>query len=125
MMQIHFSNIFLWGFIGTILLTTILSASHQLGWSRMSFPYILGTMVTPNRYRANLIGFVLHFLNGWLFSVVYAFVFESWGEAGWWRGAALGFLHGMFSLVTIMPLLPGIHPRMASEHRGPTPTREL
>jgi hypothetical protein len=24
-----------------------------------------------------------------------------------------------------MPLLPGLHPRMASEHRGPEPTRLL
>jgi hypothetical protein len=28
-------------------------------------------------------------------------------------------------LVTVMPLLPGLHPRMASEQRGPTPTRQL
>jgi hypothetical protein len=24
-----------------------------------------------------------------------------------------------------MPVLPGLHPRMASEQRGPTPTRQL
>jgi hypothetical protein len=33
--------------------------------------------------------------------------------------------HALFVLVILMPLLPGLHPRMASELRGPQPTREL
>jgi hypothetical protein len=28
-------------------------------------------------------------------------------------------------VVALLPLLPGLHPRMASEHRGPEPTRAL
>jgi hypothetical protein len=34
-------------------------------------------------------------------------------------------VHGTFVLVAAMPILPGLHPRMASEQRGPTPTRQL
>jgi hypothetical protein len=27
--------------------------------------------------------------------------------------------------MAVMPILPGLHPRMASEHRGPEPTARL
>ena len=34
-------------------------------------------------------------------------------------------MHGLAVLIAVMPVLPGFHPRMASEHHGPAPTREL
>ena len=34
-------------------------------------------------------------------------------------------MHALIVLIAIMPLLPSVHPRMASEHRGPEPTRQL
>ncbi len=58
------------GFAGTVVLTTLLAASQGLGLTRMNLPYLLGTMVTPNRDRAKLIGFGMHFLNGWLFAAI-------------------------------------------------------
>jgi hypothetical protein len=118
-------SILLWGFIATVVLTGTTSASQGLGFSRMSIPFILGTMVTPDRYRATAWGFLMHFVNGWLFASVYALAFESWQRATWWLGAAAGLVHGLFVLLTLMPLLPGLHPRMASEQHGPTPTRQL
>lgn len=114
-----------WGFVATIVLTTVMSAAQGLGLSRMSVPFILGTMVTPNRDRAPLFGFLIHLANGWLFALLYAFAFESWGRATWWSGAGIGLVHGLAVLVAVMPLLPGLHPRMATEHRGPEPTRAL
>jgi hypothetical protein len=91
----------LWGFVGTLVLTTLMAGSQGLGLSRINFPFMLGTMFTPNRDRAKLIGFGVHFLNGWIFASVYAAAFES------------------------MPALPAMHPRMASEQDGPTPTKQL
>jgi hypothetical protein len=91
----------------------------------MSIPFMLGTMFTPDRLLAYVLGFVFHLLNGWIFSILYALAFESWGRATWWLGCGIGLLHGTFVLVALMPVLPGMHPRMASEHRGPTPTRQL
>jgi uncharacterized membrane protein YagU involved in acid resistance len=46
-------------------------------------------------------------------------------RATWWVGALVGLVHALFVLVAAMPLLPGMHPRMASEQRGPSPTRQL
>lgn len=115
----------LWGFVATIVLTTIMAAAQMFGLSRMSIPFLLGTMFTPNRSRARVVGFLMHLMNGWIFAFIYAFAFESWERATVWLGAAIGLVHVLFVLLAGMPVLPGMHPRMASEERGPEPTRQL
>ena len=121
----NWGGVLLWGFVGTVVLTTLLTGSQELGLTRMSLPYLLGTMLTPDRDRAKLIGVGMHLVNGWLFAFVYAAGFESWRRASWWLGALIGLVHGSFVLLAGMPLLPAMHPRMASEQHGPTPTRQL
>jgi hypothetical protein len=115
----------LWGFVGTVVLTTIMAGSQTLGLTRMNIPYLLGTMFTANRDRAKVIGVGMHLVLGWLFALLYAAAFYAWGAAGWWRGALIGLVHSAFLLVVGMPILPGIHPRMASENQGPTANRQL
>ena|SRR5688572_29809250 len=100
----------LWGFVGTVILTTLMAGSQGLGLSRINFPFMLGTMFTPNRDRAKLIGFGVHFLNGWIFASVYATAFESWRRATWWLGGAIGLVHALYVLVVAMPALPAMHP---------------
>jgi hypothetical protein len=121
----NLESILLWGFVATIVLTTIMQGGQGIGLSRMSLPFMLGTMFTANRDRAGMLGFLVHLLNGWLFALLYALAFESWRRATWWLGAGIGLVHGLAVLVALMPVLPGFHPRMASEQRGPEPTREL
>ncbi|HVL24505.1 MAG TPA: hypothetical protein VM450_10490 [Thermomicrobiales bacterium] len=115
----------LWGFVGTVVLTGLMAGSQALGLTRMNLPYMVGTMVTSNRDRAKLVGFLLHLVNGWLFAGVYAAAFQSWRRASWRLGALIGLVHALFVLAAAMPLLPSLHPRMASEDQGPTPTRQL
>ncbi len=124
-MQPNFHSVLLWGFAATLVLTTTMSASQGLRLTRMSIPVMLGTMLSANLDRAPIYGFGLHLLNGWVFSTLYALAFEAWNQATWWMGAVLGLLHGLFVLVALMPVLPSIHPRMASEHRQPEPTALL
>jgi hypothetical protein len=121
----NLESVLLWGFVATIALTTLVQGGQSLGLSRMSLPFILGTMFTANRDRAAMVGFLVHLLNGWLFAFLYALAFESWGRATWWLGGGIGLVHGLAVLVALMPVLPGFHPRMASEERGPEPTRML
>jgi uncharacterized membrane protein YagU involved in acid resistance len=115
----------LWGFAATVVLTSLMAGSQALGLTRMNLPFMLGTMATPDRDRAKLVGFGLHLVNGWLFAGLYAAAFESWRRATWRLGAAIGLVHALFVLVAAMPVLPAMHPRMASEHDGPTPTKQL
>jgi hypothetical protein len=56
----------LWGFVSTVVLTSILAGSQGIGMTRMNIPYLLGTIFTPGRDKAKFIGFFLHFVNGWI-----------------------------------------------------------
>jgi hypothetical protein len=113
------------GFLATLAMSTVLSLSQGLGLTRMNLPYMIGTIVTPNRERARLYGFLIHLLNGWAFSILYILIFESWHMANWWSGMLLGFAQALFTLTVGMSLMPGLHPRMASEQHGPNAVRQL
>jgi hypothetical protein len=127
--DIDLSRALVAGFFATIVMTTLMSGSQGLGLSRMSLPFLLGSVFTPDRNRANVAGFLLHFFNGWVFSLVYALAFAlvlgKTGRASWWLGGIFGLVQGLFVLTALMPLLPSLHPRMATEDYGPTPTRQL
>ena len=115
----------LWGFAATIVLTTVMAGSQALGVTRMNIPFLLGTMVTPNRDRARVYGIGVHLVIGWLFSLIYVSAFQLAHLSTWWFGAVIGLTHGAFVLAVGMPAMPALHPRMASELRGPTVVRQL
>jgi uncharacterized membrane protein YeaQ/YmgE (transglycosylase-associated protein family) len=118
-------SILLWGFAATVVLTGLTIASQSLGLTRIDLPFIIGTMLSSNRDRAKVLGFFLHLINGWIFAVVYALFFEQLHVATWWFGTLLGCIQGLFIVVAVLPILPGMHPRMVSDFRGPEPTRLL
>jgi hypothetical protein len=115
----------LWGFVATMILTGLISAGQGLGLTRLDLPYILGSLFTPNRDRAKVVGTGIHLVNGWMFAGIYAVIFESLRRSGWWLGACMGLTQAAVLLAAGLRLLPSVHPRMASEERGPTPTRQL
>jgi hypothetical protein len=109
------------GFAGTLVLTTALRAGNELNLTRMDLPFLLGTAFSADRTRAKALGYVLHFLAGIVFALVYYAIFAAIGRSGWWLGAAFGLAHGLFSgtaLVNI--LLPLIHPRMGTPSTAAT-----
>ena len=52
------------GFIGTLVLTTTLTAASELRVTRMDIPFLLGTAWTQDRTRARVLGYALHFMAG-------------------------------------------------------------
>jgi hypothetical protein len=124
-MLMNWSSWLIWGFASTVVLTSILAGSQGIGLTRMNIPYMLGTIFTPNRDRAKFIGFFLHFVNGWIFSLVYVAAFELLGRSTWWFGALIGLVQATFVLTMLLPILPALHPRMANEEYGPTVVRQL
>ena len=107
------------GFVATVVLTGIMVASQLLGFSRMDLPLMLGTILVEDPDRARIVGFFMHLVNGQLFALLYMAAFALIGFASWWLGALFGLVHGLAALTIIVPLLPGLHPRMASERSGP------
>jgi hypothetical protein len=124
-MSINWQSILVWGFGATLSLTTIIVVAQSIGLTRIDIPFIIGTMVTPQRDRAKVIGVLMHIFNGWWFAIAYAVFFETLGRATWPLGMLFGAIQGLVVIALVFPLLPGIHPRMVSDSRGPEPTRLL
>lgn len=113
------------GFLATLALSTLLATSQGFGLTRMNLPYLIGTFVTAEREKARFYGFLLHLVNGLIFSILYVLLFQAVHMANWWFGMLLGLAHALFVLSVGMSLMPGIHPRMASEQHGPNSSRQL
>ena len=109
------------GFAGTLVLTTALRAGNEIGLTRMDLPFLLGTAFSTDRTRAKALGYVLHFVAGIVFALVYWLIFLAIGRSGWWLGAAFGLAHGLFSGTALVnTLLPLIHPRMGTPSTAAT-----
>ena len=103
------------GFVGTLLLTTLLRAASELGLTRMDLPFLLGTAFTSDRTRAKALGYALHFLAGLGFALVYYLVFRAIGVSGWGLGALFGLAHALFAGTALVNvLLPLVHPRLGT-----------
>lgn len=116
--------ILIWGGIATAAMTAITEGAQMLGLSRMSLPFLFGTILSGRRDRATAWGFVIYAVGGLLFAGAYLAAFASVG-GGWWLGPALGLLHGVCLVTVVLPLLPFVHPRMASDFEGPSARRRL
>ena len=93
------------GFVATAVLTGILVGAQLARQTRMDLITMLGTMITGDLDRAR-------------FALIYASAFSLIGRSGWQLGALFGLVHGLLALTLLIPLLPSIHPRMASERTG-------
>ncbi len=115
------------GFLGTIVLTTILRAAGELRLTRIDLPLLLGTALTADRVRAKAMGYALHFVFGLLFALAYYAVFAVLDRAGLLLGAGLGLVHAIFAGTALVNvLLPVVHPRMGTgfDAAGATPLLE-
>ncbi len=111
------------GFVGTLVLTTILRAASEFRLTRMDLPFLLGTAVTDDRTRAKAIGYLLHFVAGLVFAVIYHATFQALDRAGPALGALFGVLHALFAGTALVNvLLPVVHPRMGSSLTNATST---
>jgi hypothetical protein len=98
------------GFLGTLVLTTMLRSASELGVTRMDLPFLLGTTLTDNRRRAKIYGYLIHFANGLVFAIIYGYCFASIGWSTWWLGALVGALHALFTATVLVNiLLPIVH----------------
>jgi hypothetical protein len=107
------------GVAATAALTASLIVAQMAGLTRLDLPLLLGTIVTEDPDRARVAGFFFHVGFGQMFALGYTLGFAVLGIATWWLGALFGLLHVAIALTVIIPLLPGVHPRLASDRAGP------
>jgi uncharacterized membrane protein YagU involved in acid resistance len=115
----------LFGVVATTALTAVMIAAQMAGLTRLDLPLVLGTLVTADPDRARVAGFFIHLAVGMGFALGYAAMFDLVHSATWWFGAMLGLLHVAVALMVLLPLLPGVHPRMASHRAGPASSAVL
>ena len=111
--------------LGTAVMTALMEGAQARRVTRMSMPFLLGTMVTERRGLVRVCGSLLHFVNGIAFASGYALLFERLRRSGPLLGAGIGALHGVGVLVALLPIVQDVHPRMAEEDEGPDPTPML
>jgi hypothetical protein len=115
----------LFGLLATAILTAIMIAAQLTGWTRLDLPLLLGTIVTEDPDRARVFGFFMHLGVGEAFALGYAAGFALLDTATWWLGALFGLVHVAVALTILVPLLPGVHPHMATERAGPATVTTL
>lgn len=108
------------GLIATGALTAVMISAQLAGLTRLDLPLMLGTIVCEDPDRARVAGFFIHLAAGQGFALGYAAAFAALDRSTWWFGAGLGLVHVAVAMTAIVPLLPGAHPRMASERAGPS-----
>ncbi|PYC65471.1 hypothetical protein C7C45_28490 [Micromonospora arborensis] len=109
----------LFGLVATAALTAAMITAQLAGLTRLDLPLVLGAFVTEDPDRARVVGFFLHLGAGQGFALGYAATFALLDRANWWIGGLFGIVHVGIALTVILPLLPGVHPRMASQRAGP------
>ena len=82
-------TILVWGFAATAALSGVMFGAQRLGYSRLSLPFLIGTLFTGDRSTAHALGLLFYLLGGWLFAFVYYFIFASIGRTGWELGLLL------------------------------------
>lgn len=115
----------LFGLVATTALTVVMIVAQLTGRTRLDLPLLLGTLVTEDPDRARVAGFFIHLAVGQGFALGYAAGFALLDRATWWLGGLFGLLHVAVALTVLVPLLEGIHPRMASHRAGPASTAML
>jgi hypothetical protein len=109
----------IYGSVATTGLTVVMIAAQLDGRTRLDLPLMLGTIATGDPDRARVAGFAIHLAIGQVFAAFYAAAFATLDRSDWWLGGLFGLAHAAVALTVLVPLLPGVHPRMASERAGP------
>jgi hypothetical protein len=109
----------IFGLVATTGLTAVMIAAQLGGRTRLDLALMLGTIATEDPDRARVAGFAIHLAIGQVFAAFYAAAFAALGRSEWWLGALFGLAHAAVALTVLVPLLPGVHPRMATERAGP------
>ena len=112
-------NAILAGLAGTLVMTILMYMAPAMGLPKMDIINMLGTMFTPDRNAARVLGVLVHFMMGALFAVIYVLVW-SLGVGGptWFWGLVFGAVHGVIATVT-MPAMTKMHPRPPQMDGGP------
>lgn len=102
------------GLVGTAVISLIMAVGPRMGMPRMAIWEMLGSMFNPQGNSA--LGWVIHFMMGAIFAIVYAALWAAGiGSASVASGALFGVVHWL-----IVGLMMGVMPMMHAGIRSGT-----
>jgi hypothetical protein len=118
----HLIEIVVWGFVASAAMATLLEGAQLAGYTRMSMPFLFGAFFSGDRRNAIILGYTLYLIGGWAFAFLYALCLQTLQvhsiADGCLVGSIIGVAHGTFLIAAFLPLLPYIHPRLATDYDG-------
>ncbi len=94
------------GLIGTAVISVVMAMAPKMGMPKMDIVGMLGTMFgQPNR----TLGWVIHFIMGTIFALIYAFLWSAGiGQPNWSTGLVFGAVHWL-AAGAVMGMIPMMH----------------
>jgi len=94
------------GFVGTVALSMVMAMAPKRGMPKMHFVGMLGTMFGKLN---TTLGWMMHFINGIIFAIIYAFLWNSGiGSPTLVDGLIFGAVHWLITGM-IMEMVPMMH----------------
>lgn len=107
------------GLAGTAVMTVLMTMAPMMGMPKMDIMGMLGSMFTANKGTATGLGFVMHFMMGAAFAIIYALLWNAGiGSVTALWGLIFGAVHAVI-VIMIMPMMVGMHPRPPEMESGP------
>jgi hypothetical protein len=94
------------GLVGTIAISVVMAIAPLMGMPKMDIVGMLSTMFgKPNK----VLGWMMHFMMGVVFALIYAFLWSiGIGSAGWLSGLIFGAVHWLV-VGLMMAMIPVMH----------------
>ncbi len=94
------------GLVGTVAISVVMGMAPMMGMPKMDIVAMLSTMFgKPNR----LLGWMMHFMMGVIFALIYAFLWSlGIGSATWLNGLIFGSVHWLIAGM-VMGMIPMMH----------------
>lgn len=105
------------GFVGTVVMTAMMSLAGKMGLTRMPpMTLVTGSLMSSDPERARRLGIMMHYIvmGSVVFGLIYAAVFTGVDSASVLTGLVVGAVHGVVVGAMAMPMMPAMHPRMAT-----------
>lgn len=94
------------GLVGTVAISAVMAMAPLMGMPKMDIVGMLSTMFgKPNK----VLGWMMHFMMGVVFALIYAFLWSiGIGSAGWLSGLIFGAVHWLV-VGLMMAMIPVMH----------------
>lgn len=108
--MISITGVIVAGIVASAVFSMFTAMARSMGMTEMSIEKTLGAMFGEGP-SASAVGWVMHFMSGIVFALIYANIFEFAGVTeGWLIGAVIGAAHGLMIGAVVMPMMGAVHP---------------